>query len=269
MCLFCWKVTGATFVGVVLVGRLKRCGLNGLPVAVALPAPAALPTSAGLPAGVGLPVAAALPVSAGLPASAGLPFPFPAGLPTSVGLPASADLPTPVGLPVSVGLPTPLALPTSVGLPTPVGLPAPAGFPPGGCETCPACGPFFSFFFPFSSCCAPAVHASARLQIKTRNILMGFFLLSFWTPSCLYLFNVLSLLFGCLRWHKTQMLTLWTVTRQRCCRIASNSTIATAVARLRLRVPCIGMVRQSSMFFASKFSGNPFVSLPKTRKSPP
>src|SRR5436190_1533608 len=106
MCLFCWKVTGATFVGVVLVGRLKRCGLNGLPVAVALPAPAALPTSAGLPAGVGL--------------------------------------------------------------------------PPGCGETCPACAPFFcSFFFPFSSCCcAPATHASARLQIKTRNILIGFFLLA-------------------------------------------------------------------------------------------
>ena len=34
---------------------------------------------------------------------------------------------------------------------------------------------------------------------------------------------------------------------QRCCwRTASNSTIATAVARFRLRVPCIGMLMQRS-----------------------
>src|SRR5439155_26282756 len=111
---------------------------------------------------------------------------FPVGLLASLGLPASSDFPTPVGLPVSVGLPAPLALPTSAALPTPAGLPppvalpAPVGFPPGCGETCPACAPFFcSFFFPFSSCCcAPATHASARLQIKTRNILIGFFLLA-------------------------------------------------------------------------------------------
>ena len=38
-------------------------------------------------------------------------------------------------------------------------------------------------------------------------------------------------------------------------RTASNKTIATAVAKFRLRVPCIGMVMQFSMFAASKFSG--------------
>jgi hypothetical protein len=56
--------------------------------------------------------------------------------------------------------------------------------------------------------------------------------------------------------------------QQRCWRTASNSTIATAVARFRLRVPCIGIVRQLSIFSANNFSGNPLVSLPKTRKSP-
>src|SRR5881394_3879557 len=160
MCLPWWKVIGATFVGVVLVGRLKCCGLNGLPVAIALPVAVVFPavvaalTSAGLPVPVGLPFPAALPTSAGLPVSGALPFPFPAGLATFVCWVTPADLPTPVGLP------------------------APVGFP-RGCETCPACAPFFgcafSFFFP---CSWPsATHASARLQIKTKNILIGF---SFW-----------------------------------------------------------------------------------------
>jgi hypothetical protein len=52
-----------------------------------------------------------------------------------------------------------------------------------------------------------------------------------------------------------------------CCRTASNNTIATAVARFRLRVPCIGIVMQVSALAASKLSGSPFVSRPKTRKS--
>ena len=51
-------------------------------------------------------------------------------------------------------------------------------------------------------------------------------------------------------------------------RTASNKTIATAVARFRLRVPCIGIVMQLSMFAASNFSAKPLVSRPKTRKSP-
>src|SRR5947199_35729 len=122
MCLPCWKFTAATFVGVVFVGRLNFCALNGLP--------------------------------------------------------------------------TPVALPTPTGPPAPVCLPAPVGFPPGF-ETCPVCAPFFcSFFLPSS---APSARdASAILQIKTRNILISFFLLGCWTLLCSYLFNVGALLFGCL-----------------------------------------------------------------------
>ena len=56
-------------------------------------------------------------------------------------------------------------------------------------------------------------------------------------------------------------------TLQRCWRMASNNTIATAVARFRLRVPCIGIVMQLSVLAASKASGSPFVSRPNTRKS--
>ena len=55
---------------------------------------------------------------------------------------------------------------------------------------------------------------------------------------------------------------------QPCCwRTASNNTMPTAVARFRLRVPCIGMQMQRSLFAASKLSGRPFVSGPNTRKS--
>src|SRR5438128_1696638 len=141
MCLPCWKFTAATFVGVVFVGRLNFCGLNGLPVAVALPV------------AVVFPAVVAVPASAGLPAPVGLPFP--AALPTSAGWPAPGGLP----------------------LPFPVGLPAPVGFPPGF-ETCPACAPFLcSFFFP--SCAPGARDASAILQITTRNILISFFLLRY------------------------------------------------------------------------------------------
>src|SRR5712691_5932682 len=86
------------------------------------------------------------------------------------GPPATAGLPAPVGLPAIFALPTPDGSPTVVGLPAPF---------PAGCETCPACAAFFfdfsSFFFPCSS--PSATHASARLQIKTRNVLISFFLL--------------------------------------------------------------------------------------------
>jgi hypothetical protein len=55
---------------------------------------------------------------------------------------------------------------------------------------------------------------------------------------------------------------------QTCCwRTASNKTIATAVARFRLRVPCIGMVMEPLALAASRFAGSPLVSRPKTRKS--
>jgi hypothetical protein len=50
------------------------------------------------------------------------------------------------------------------------------------------------------------------------------------------------------------------------CRTASYNTIPTDVARFRLRVSgCIGMVKHRSGFALSKLSGNPRVSLPKTR----
>jgi hypothetical protein len=52
-----------------------------------------------------------------------------------------------------------------------------------------------------------------------------------------------------------------------CWRTASNNTIATAVARFRLRVPCIGIVMQLGALAASNFPGSPFVSRPNTRKS--
>src|SRR5437588_8618917 len=102
--------------------------------------------------------------------------PATAGLPAFVGLPAIFALPTPEGLPAPDGWPVIFALPAPDGPPTVVGLPAPF---PAGCETCPACAAFFfdfsSFFFPCSS--PSATHASARLQIKTRNVLISFFLL--------------------------------------------------------------------------------------------
>jgi hypothetical protein len=69
-------------------------------------------------------------------------------------------------------LPAPAALPVSPDLPTAF---------PFGCETCAAgAAPFFGAgFFSFFCSCAPlAANASARLQIKTRNILISFF--SFW-----------------------------------------------------------------------------------------
>src|SRR5216117_1454013 len=56
-------------------------------------------------------------------------------------------------------------------------------------------------------------------------------------------------------------------TPQHCCRTASNNTIATAVARFRLRVPCTGIVMQLSALASSKSFGTPFVSRPNTRKS--
>src|SRR5438034_5190865 len=54
---------------------------------------------------------------------------------------------------------------------------------------------------------------------------------------------------------------------RRCCRTASNNTIPTAVARFRLRVPCIGIVTQLLTLVPSKSSERPFVSRPNTRKS--
>src|ERR687891_789316 len=145
----CWKLTAGAVAlfGLVLLARLKCCGLKGLPFAAPLPAIFAVVASAGLPA------PAALPASAGLL----LPFPLPVGA-TAV-----------AGLPVSAGLPA-LAGPALAGLPAPAGRPASAGLPPffpPGFETSPACAPFFSFFF--CSCAPGARDASARLQIKTRN----------------------------------------------------------------------------------------------------
>src|SRR5213593_640288 len=137
MCLPCWKFTAATFVGVVFVGRLNFCGLNGLPVAVALPAVVAVAASAGLPAPVVFPTFAGLPVAAPL-APGCLPLPFPVGLPTPTCPPA------------------------------PVGLPAPVRFPPDF-ETCPACAPsLYSFFY--HSCAPGARDASAALQLISSNI---------------------------------------------------------------------------------------------------
>src|SRR5918996_1935978 len=160
----CWKLTAGAVAlfGLVLLARLKCCGLKGLPFADFLPAIFAVVASAGLPA------PAALPASAGLP----LPFPLPVGATAVAGLPVSA------GLPASAGFPA-LAGPALAGLPAPVGRPASAGLPPffpPGFETSPACAPFFSFFF--CSCAPGARDASARLQIKTRNILISFFLLA-------------------------------------------------------------------------------------------
>src|SRR5207248_1349612 len=60
------------------------------------------------------------------------------------------------------------------------------------------CSALLCALLSFSSCSPPATHASARLQIKTRNILISFFLLDRWTPPCPYLFNIGAMSFGCL-----------------------------------------------------------------------
>jgi len=62
------------------------------------------------------------------------------------------------------------------------------------------------FFGLFCSCWALVTHTTARLQIKTRNILIRLFFMDCWTLGDVYLFNVPELLSGCLRWHKTQTL---------------------------------------------------------------
>lgn len=224
----CWKLTDATFVGVVFVGRLNFCALNGLPVAVPLPAalafsavvavptpvglaaPAASPICAGFLTSVGPPLAFALPAPAALPTSVGfavaLALPAPAALLTSVGLPVAFALATPVDLRNSVGLPVAIGFPVAVGFPAVVGLPAVAGLPTaflGGCETCLAWVAFFFCpgLFGWFCSCAPATHASARLQIKTRNILIPFFFLGCWTRPCPFLFNVGARSLGCLMHH--------------------------------------------------------------------
>src|SRR5204863_171309 len=140
MCLPSWNFTGGAFAVFGCFGRSKCCGLTGLPAVAALPAPAALPTSVGLPISVGFAVVFILPGPFALPTSAGLPVAF------------AFPLPAPVGLPVAVGLPTAF---------------------PCCCETCPAGAPFFLAcpFFPGGDC-APAIHESARLQIKVTNILI-------------------------------------------------------------------------------------------------
>jgi hypothetical protein len=67
-----------------------------------------------------------------------------------------------------------------------------------GFATCPARAAFFfgAVFFSFSA--PSATDASARLQIKTRNILMSFFILRYWTLRCPDLFNVGLMSSGCL-----------------------------------------------------------------------